>query len=103
MTEIPYNFTDNYDIYRGGSTIYFNQADRANWDEIGVVSIYTGGGETHKSDIFWFDINEYLGIKDGIVTVNSNNDAIYNLQGVRVNSATQKGIYIKNGKKFIVK
>lgn len=103
MTEIPYNFTDNYDIYRGGSTIYFNQADRANWDEIGVVSTYTGGGETHKSDIFWFDINEYLGIKDGIVTVNSNNDAIYNLQGVRVNSATQKGIYIKNGKKFIVK
>lgn len=35
---------------------------------------------------------------------NSNNDnnAIYNLQGVRVNGA-QKGIYIQNGKKYIVK
>lgn len=103
MTEIPYNFSDDWDIYKGGSTIYFNQADRVNWDKIGVVSTYTGGGETHKSELVWFDINEYLGIEDGIVTVNSDNDAIYNLQGVRVNSATQKGIYIKNGKKFIVK
>ena len=31
-----------------------------------------------------------------------NNDAIYNLQGVRVNNA-QKGIFIKNGKKFVIK
>lgn len=103
MTEIPYNFSDDWDIYKGGSTIYFNQADRVNWDKIGVESTYTGGGETHKSELVWFDINEYLGIEDGIVTVNSDNDAIYNLQGVRVNSATLKGIYIKNGKKFIVK
>ena len=28
---------------------------------------------------------------------------IYNLQGVQVKSATQRGIYIQNGKKFVVK
>ena len=33
----------------------------------------------------------------------ANNGAIYNLQGIRVNGAAQKGIYIQNGKKFIVK
>ena len=40
----------------------------------------------------------------GIETVKAaeSNDAIYNLQGVRVNNA-QKGIYIMNGKKFVVK
>ena len=42
----------------------------------------------------------------GIETVKNevelNSDAIYNLQGVRVSGA-QKGIFIKNGKKFVVK
>ena len=42
----------------------------------------------------------------GIETVKNaeqlNNDVIYNLQGVRVNKA-QKGIFIKNGKKFVIK
>ena len=33
---------------------------------------------------------------------NATNNAIYNLQGVRVNGA-QKGIYIQNGKKYVVK
>ena len=28
---------------------------------------------------------------------------IYNLQGIQVKDATQRGIYIKNGKKFVVK
>ena len=32
-----------------------------------------------------------------------NNGEIYNIQGVRVNDASQKGIYIQNGKKFVVK
>ena len=34
--------------------------------------------------------------------VETENGAIYNLQGVRVNGA-QKGIYIQNGKKYVVK
>lgn len=37
---------------------------------------------------------------NNIQEIKADNDAIYNLQGVRVN-ATQKGMYIKNGKKYI--
>ena len=54
--------------------------------------------------INWIDEGEATGIyavKTGKF-VNAENDAIYNLQGVRVNKA-QKGIYIQNGKKFVVK
>ena len=44
----------------------------------------------------------------GIETIKSSeqrlgDDAIYNLQGVRVQNPTQRGIYIRNGKKFVVK
>ncbi len=44
--------------------------------------------------------SETTGIEN--VEVESNNDAIYNLQGVRVNGAT-KGLFIQNGKKYVVK
>ncbi len=47
-----------------------------------------------------FDAN-LTGI-DEVKAADKNSDAIYNLQGVRVNKA-QKGLYIINGKKFVVK
>ena len=37
------------------------------------------------------------------VKTSANSSAIYTISGVRVNSASQKGIYIQNGKKFVVK
>lgn len=43
---------------------------------------------------------ETTGISSAVATVAD--DAIYNMQGVRV-SSLKKGIYVKNGKKFIVK
>ena len=44
--------------------------------------------------------SETTGIEN--VEVESNNDAIYNLQGVRVNGDA-KGLFIQNGKKYVVK
>ena len=41
------------------------------------------------------------GVTDDAETVKDGK--IYNLQGVQVKSATQRGIYIQNGKKFVVK
>ena len=52
--------------------------------------------------INWYGESEATGIIAAKTGNRVNNDAIYNLQGVRVNGA-QKGIYIQNGKKFIVK
>lgn len=53
MTEIPYNFTDDWDVYN--NCLYLNM-DFSDWDQIGIQSIYRGGGEEHKSEIFWYDI-----------------------------------------------
>jgi hypothetical protein len=53
MTEIPYPFTDDWDVYN--YRLYLNM-DFTGWDQIGIQSIYRGGGEEKKSDIFWYDI-----------------------------------------------
>ena len=49
----------------------------------------------------WGEIAAPDGIEN-VTTVKVNNNAIYNLMGVRVNKA-QKGLYIINGKKYVVK
>lgn len=56
MTEIPFGFTENWDIYNG--QIYLNMP-HADWNRIGIKSIYRGGGEEHESEIFWYDMNPY--------------------------------------------
>lgn len=57
MTVIPYGFTENYDFY--DTQIYLNMPEYKNFNKIGIQSIYTGGGEEHKSEIFWYTIKEY--------------------------------------------
>ena len=84
MTEIPYNFTDDgvqgYDI--GNSKLYLNM-DFSTWNKIGIQSIYRGGGEEHRSEIFWYTIVPYphevtfvaandLSIQNGKATVKVN-------------------------------
>ncbi len=97
MVEIPYTFDDNYDIYGGtnGKTFYFNPADEvAEFTNIGVQSIYYGGGETNKSDIIWMN-----GATTGVKDINTaNNTAVYyDLQGRKV-TASQKGLLIKQSR-----
>ena len=57
MTVIPYGFTEGWDFY--DTQIYFNDLFSEDWNKIGIQSIYTGGGEEHKSEIFWFTIKDY--------------------------------------------
>ena len=57
MTIIPYGFTENYDFY--ANQIYLNMPEYKTFNKIGIQSIYTGGGEEHKSEITWFTIKEY--------------------------------------------
>ena len=65
MTIIPYGFTDKTEIFP--TYVYLKQTDYNNWNRIGIQSIYTGGGEENKSEIFWYTIKEY-----GKVTFNFN-------------------------------
>ena len=57
MTVIPYGFTENYDFY--DTQIYLNDLYSASWNKIGIKSIYTGGGETHETEIQWYTIKPY--------------------------------------------
>ena len=36
-----------------------NQPDYGKWNKVGIQSIYTGGGEENRSEIFWYTIKEY--------------------------------------------
>ena len=100
MTEIPYDYDDSYDIYRGGSVFYFNPVEAvANWTKIGIQSIYYGGGECNKSSIVWSE-KLTTGIAD--VKIDTKNAVIFDLQGRRV-SNPGKGLYIVDGKKVVLK
>ena len=57
MTAFPYGFTDNAEIFT--TYLYLKQADYNKWNKIGIQSIYTGGGEENKSEIFWYTIKAY--------------------------------------------
>ena len=55
-TEIPYEWNDEYDIYKGGSKFYINPTDAlTGWTKFGIQSIYYGGGERHTSNIVWME------------------------------------------------
>ena len=58
MTEIPYNFTDNYDVYN--YRLYLNQGDFTGWRRIGIQSIYRGGSEEKRSEINWYALYNYM-------------------------------------------
>ena len=57
MTEIPVNYSENWDIYRDGvnTTIYYHVIGP---EAFGVQAVYYGGGEEHSSDIAWINVEE---------------------------------------------
>ena len=93
--------TNNYDRYDKGPGRHFTDIRKT--DDT-TYSLYRFDTAIHSARIF-----AYKGFKPttGIAIQNVNDvrqDApIYNINGVRVQSANQKGIYIQNGKKFVVK
>ena len=97
METIPYNF-ESYDFYVSSNHIvYLNQPLEVmgTWKNIGVKSIYTGGGETHESNIGWYSLEgwyESLGIAD--VQAEPLSTTYLDLQGRRVD-ASQKGLLIQ--------
>jgi len=101
MVEIPYTYDDSWDIYAGGSRVYLNQdaEEIASWKKIGVQSIYYGGDECNKSNIVWYETSTGIA---SVLQSEKNAAVIYNLAGQRVQNA-QKGLYIVNGKKVMVK
>ena len=104
MTEIPYNFTDRYDI--DNYEIWMNQGktELESWSKIGLQSIYRGGDEENKSEIAWFDLDAFWGHTgiDQSVCQPANPSTVYNLNG-QLLKQPQRGINIIGGKKVVVK
>ena len=99
MTVIPYGFTENYDFY--SDAVYLNMPIDS-WYRIGIKSIYTGGGETHETEIQWLTLKEKE-IIDGINDIFADKNAIiYNMSGQKLDKA-RKGLHIINGRKVVVK
>ena len=112
-TEIPYSLNDNetYFLQKDGDVhvLFLLQGLDVikSWQKIGVKSIYKGGNETHESEVAWFDIQAYLA-ETGIQKVEygtlKSEDAVYDLQGRRIEpSIHKKGLYIKNGRKVLMR
>lgn len=57
MTEIPFDFTDEWDFAVNGTihTIYFFNGGA---EAYGLQAIYRGGGEEKRSDIAWYEMQE---------------------------------------------
>ena len=53
MEEIPYSFTDEFDFY--DDAVYLNM-NFSLWTQVGLQTIYKGGGETNTSEIVWYKI-----------------------------------------------
>jgi thiol-disulfide isomerase/thioredoxin len=55
MSEIPYSYDDAYDIgfSEGNHYVYYYVIGP---EAYGVQSIYRGGGEEHRSEIVWYDV-----------------------------------------------
>ena len=116
ITEVPYNYTDNYDFYKGGSKVYLNQDkdELDTFNRIGVQSIYYGGlaeGQPgNKSNIVWYNIKEFttpISITTDIDngqsdSVKDQKDDWYTIDGQKLSGKpTKKGVYIHHGKAVI--
>ena len=100
MTEIPYSFSDDWDIYN--NILYLNQGEEVmrSWDKLGLQTIYRGAGEERKSNIVWYDVKAYWAQVDGIdtdldnINVEIKNAQYFDVLGRRVD-ASANGIVIK--------
>ena len=80
----------------------YGNADRRCWFDNLRIIVYGNAPADFEEEI---TESPWLEHTNAVKTVksNANSGAIYTISGVRVNSASQKGIYIQNGKKFVVK
>ena len=106
VVEIPYSY-DGYDIYKGGEIIYIEDdlEELQTWSKVGIQSIYYGGDQCNKSNIIWLDNPVYTTGISSIAAdkMQKSEGAWYTINGQRVAQPTQKGLYIHNGKKVVIK
>ena len=80
----------------------YGNADRRCWFDNLRITVYGNAPADFEEEITESPWLEHTNAVKTVKT-SANSSAIYTISGVRVNSASQKGIYIQNGKKFVVK
>jgi hypothetical protein len=93
---------DAYDYYvlsNGSSGIGFYRYTGAT---LGANKAFVKQAASPSRDFFGFEDNETTNIENLTPTLSEGEEVWYDLSGRRVESPT-KGIYIKNGKKFVVR
>lgn len=111
ITDIPFDFTDNFDfiIYGGQYNIMTHFTNEVKY--IGVQVVYNVAGQQLKSDITYIggdgneiDPSEVAGINHTTLTTpNKANNVLYDLTGRRVVRPLKGGIYINAAGKKVVK
>lgn len=97
MTDVPFDYTDRYDLtnYTGRYTVVIW---RSGFEKIGVQLTYTGGGETHKSNIVYYVLaTGETEVVDGIATpsVKTPVSVTYTDLGGRLTQKPTSGVYVK--------
>ncbi len=95
MTVVPYTFTDGYDFYLGGTAIFLYR-DFEKAQKIGIQTVYTGGNAENKSELVWFDVQNYLTDVHTAKTTTAKilSETYTDLQGRPVSNTT-KGLLLK--------
>ena len=94
MTQVPYNYTDSYDIDKAGKQVYLYADDLETWTLIGVKSIYTVGNEVNESEVFWFATPFSFTAIEDITASPVMATRYFDLQGREVGAAA-KGLIIQ--------
>lgn len=94
-------------LFLNGNNFYYStgntkmKAFRAYFKFYDVLSSYTTSAPS-RINLFFKDANGETTKIDGVDFLTSDNDKVYNLSGQQV-KAPKKGIYVKDGKKVIIK
>ena len=92
----------DYILGNGSKGVGFYKAKAGSTLAAGKAYFHFENAEQARNFVLRFG-GETTDIEDAVLAPATDNDAIYDLSGRRVNEVTKGGIYIKNGKKFIVK
>lgn len=107
MFPVYYNGDMEYVGYTSDRDVHYatiSCEDDSDFEKMGVQAIYYGGDEENRSNLIVWDIaagEATVGITD--VNTKVEDSKYYTIHGVRIDKPTQRGIYISNGRKFVVK
>ncbi|MBQ8968730.1 MAG: hypothetical protein IJ064_03225 [Bacteroidaceae bacterium] len=98
VDEMPYLYSNGRSIFPNSYGFYLYQGG---FERIGIQSVYYGGDDRQETDIF-YTVPVSVGVESVQSSQSTVQSEVYDLSGRRVAKPT-KGLYIQNGKKYLIK